>query len=85
MGSGLTAGMDATSKYAQLRVIQENFKLLVDIKMQSEMKNFFSEEDKRMDLFTANNNMNENKITIKQPRLDKQQIKLKPIMSFGTQ
>jgi len=85
MGSGLVTGMDSTSKYAQLRVIQENFKLLVEIKMQSEMKNFFSEEDKRMDLFTANNNMNENKITIKQPRLDKQQIKLKPIMSFGTQ
>ena len=46
MGNGLTAGMDSTSKYAQLRVIQENFKLLVEIKMQSEMKNFFSEEDK---------------------------------------
>lgn len=85
MGSGLVAGMDATSKYAQLRVIQENFKQLVDIKMQSQMKEFFSDEDKRMDLFTANSNMNDNKITVKQPRVNKEQIKLKPIMSFGTQ
>ena len=85
MGSGLVTGMDSTSKYAQLRVIQENFRQLVEIKMQSQMKDFISEEDKRMTLDIANANMNSNKITVKQPRLNNQEIKLKPIMSFGTQ
>lgn len=85
MGSGLVTGMDSTSKYAQLRVIQENFRQLVEIKMQSQMKDFISEEDKRMTLDIANKNMNSNKITVNQPRLNNEQIKLKPIMSFGTQ
>ena len=83
LGAGLTTGTDMTSKWGQLRVIQERFKLLADREMKLQMKNFKSTEDERMTLDIASNNMDSNKITISQPRLNNEKIKLKPIMLFA--
>ena len=47
------------------------------------MTGFKSVDDERMTLDIASNNMDSNKITIKQPRLNNTKIKLKPIMIFA--
>ena len=83
LGNGLTTGVDMTSKWGQLRVIQEQFKQLADIKMQTQLKDFVSVEDDRMTLKIASANMDSNKIITKQPRLNNKKIKLKPIMGFA--
>ena len=83
LGAGQTAGVDMTSKWGQLRIIQEQFKLLAEQKMQLQLKDFKSDEDERMTLDIASGNMNSNKITINQPRLNNKKIKLKPIMLFA--
>ena len=83
MGAGLEANTDMTSKWGKLRIIQERFKLMAEKEMLLQMKNFKSIEDERMTLDVASKNMNSNKITIKQPRLNDKKIKLKPIMLFA--
>ena len=83
LGNGLTTGVDMTSKWGQLKIIQEQFKQLADIKMQTQLKEFKSVEDDRMTLKIASNNMDSNKIISNQPRLNNKKIKLKPIMAFG--
>ena len=83
MGAGLTSGVDMTSKWGQLRIIQERFKTLAEREMKLQMTGFKSVDDERMTLDIASNNMDSNKITIKQPRLNNTKIKLKPIMIFA--
>ena len=83
LGSGLTTGIDSQSKWGQLRIIQENFKQLAETSFRAEMKNFKSVDDERQTLDIASGNMDSNKITINQPRLNNEKIKLKPIMIFG--
>jgi hypothetical protein len=83
MGAGLTSGVDMTSKWGQLRIIQERFKTLAERQMKSQMKDFKSVDDERMTLDITSNNMDSNKIKINQPRLNNKKIKLKPIMVFA--
>ena len=83
LGAGLTTGVDMTSKWGQLRIIQEQFKQLAEQKMQLQLKDFKSDDDERMTLDKASGNMKENKIIIKQPRLNNKKLKLKPIMKFA--
>ena len=83
LGDGFQTGVDDNSKWGQLRIIQENFKQLTETSFLAEMKHFKSVDDERQTLDVATGNMNSNKITINQPRLNNQKIKLKPIMLFA--